>query len=153
MEKTQISEEIKVAEFTLGNEIYGIDVMRIKEIIPYLQITKVPQTPDFIEGIINLRGVVIPIVDMFKRFGLPPAQTTKETRIIVIEVGDKLIGLIVDSVSEILTLSKDVLEPAPEMLRTSIKKDYIKDIAKLDSKLIIIIDIDLIFSKEELNQI
>lgn len=154
MESVSTEKELeeRLAEFTLGNEVYGIEVMRIKEIIQIPDITAVPQTLEFIEGIINLRGVIIPVVDLRKRFALPSAEKTKDTRIIVIELSNKLIGLIVDSVSEIISFQKSELESAPEILKTSIKRDYIKSIGKLKEKLIIILDIDLIFSDKEIKQ-
>ncbi|EOD01668.1 chemotaxis protein CheW [Caldisalinibacter kiritimatiensis] len=138
--------------FKLGKEEYGIDIMNVKEIGPYQESTKVPNTPSFIEGIINYRGNVIPIINLKKRFNLDDKGVTNNTRIIVISLNDKQIGFIVDEASETLRIAEDDIDPAPDMI-TGIDRKYITGVGKVDDRLIILIDLEKVLSEEEKKEI
>ncbi|HOT76945.1 MAG TPA: chemotaxis protein CheW [Candidatus Wallbacteria bacterium] len=142
----------QLVSFRLGVEEYGVSIMKVQEIIRMQEITKVPQMPDFIEGIINLRGNVIPIIDLRKRFGLSCAEKTIDSRIVVVSVRERIVGIIVDGVSEVLRLSEEQIEPPPPAVSTA-GREYIKGVGKLEKRLLILLDIDKILSSEEQNVI
>ncbi|OQA81669.1 MAG: Chemotaxis protein CheW [bacterium ADurb.Bin243] len=142
----------QLVSFRLGVEEYGVSIMKVQEIIRMQEITKVPQMPDFIEGIINLRGNVIPIIDLRKRFGLSCAEKTIDSRIVVVSVRERIVGIIVDGVSEVLRLSEEQIEPPPPAVSTA-GREYIKGVGKLEKRLLILLDIDKILSSEEHNVI
>ena len=138
----------QIVSFRLANEEYGVDIMRVQEIILTGQITQMPQVPDYICGLINLRGNVIPIVDLRKRFGLAVAKNDENTRIIVVNVANKTIGIVVDAVNEVLRISGEQTEPPPSSI-VGIDHAYIKGLVKFDDKLLILLDIDNVLSQEE----
>ncbi len=139
---------LQLVSFNIGNEEFAVDILKVQEINRMAEITKVPKSPPFVEGVINLRGKVIPIVDLRKRFNLEERKTTKETRIIVVDMDGKVVGLIVDSVSEVLRLPADTIEPPPPIV-AGIEAEYIKGVGKLDDRLLILLDLNKIFSSEE----
>lgn len=141
-------ELLQLVTFRLGNEEFSLDILRVQEIIRHMELTRVPRTPDFVEGVINLRGRVIPVLDLRKRFGLPSDEKTNETRIIVVDVDNKTVGLKVDAVSEVLRLPADTVEPAPAIV-TGAESDYIKGVGKLDGRLLILLDVERILSRTE----
>ena len=102
-------------EFKLGDEVYGVNILQVKTIERMMPITRVPKTPPFVEGVINLRGEIVPVIDLKKRFDLPHTETTENTRIIIVTVEDITVGMIVDPATEVIQLSKDDIEPAPDM--------------------------------------
>ncbi|MCB9856697.1 MAG: chemotaxis protein CheW [Phycisphaerales bacterium] len=138
----------QIVGFRLANEEYGVDIMRVQEIILPGEITQMPEVPDYICGLINLRGHVIPIVDLRKRFGLPVSERDEHTRIIVVNVGTRTIGMVVDAVNEVLRITEDQLEPPPSSI-VGIEHVYIKALVKFDDKLLILLDIESILSREE----
>jgi purine-binding chemotaxis protein CheW len=142
-----MAEERQLVVFSLLNENYGIDIYKVQEIIQYREITYVPKAPPFVKGVINLRGKIIPVIDLKERFGLAEKEVTNDTRIIVVEIASQTVGLIVDSVTEVLRISTSNIEPPPPV--TTIEVDFIEGVGKLDERLIIILDIDRILSKEE----
>ncbi len=142
-----MAEERQLVVFSLLNENYGIDIYKVQEIIQYRDITYVPKAPPFVKGVINLRGRIIPVIDLKERFGLPEKEVTADTRIIVVEISSQTIGLIVDSVTEVLRIPNTNIEPPPPV--TTIEADFIEGVGKLDERLIIILDIDRILTKEE----
>jgi Chemotaxis signal transduction protein len=139
--------------FTLGKEVFALDIASVREVLELTSITKIPRTPDFMRGVINLRGHAVPVMDLRLKFGMPKAETTVDTCIIIVEVdfeGDRIImGGMVDSVREVFEIPSDRIETAPRM-GTSISTDYIKGIGKQDDVFIIILDIARIFSAAEL---
>lgn len=141
-------ELLQLVTFRLGNEEFSLDILRVQEIIRHMELTRVPKTPDFVEGVINLRGRVIPVLDLRRRFGLPADAKTSETRIIVVDVDNKTVGLKVDAVSEVLRLPADTVEPAPAIV-TGAESDYIKGVGKLDGRLLILLDVERILSRTE----
>jgi purine-binding chemotaxis protein CheW len=138
--------------FFLGGEAYAIGILRVREILEYQPATRVPQTPASIRGVINLRGKVIPIVDLAMKFGLPPTQTTKWTCIIVVEIsmaGDTAImGVLADSVSEVIDLTPSEIE-SPPSFGTRVKVDYLRGMGRAGQKFVLLLDIDRVLSADE----
>jgi len=141
-------EVLQLVTFRLGTEEYSLDILSVQEIIRHMHLTKVPRTPDFVEGVINLRGRVIPVLDLRKRFGMPSEERTNETRIIVVEVEGKTVGLKVDAVSEVLRLPAASVEPPPSLI-AGVESEYIKGVGKLDGRLIILLDVGKILTRSE----
>lgn len=145
----------KYLTFTLAGEEYGIAILKVKEIIGLMPITPVPKAPSFVKGVINLRGKVIPIMDLRLKFGMEPLEYTNRTCIIVVEVSSSesqvTMGLIVDSVSEVLNIKGDDIQQTP-CFGTDINTDYILGMAKMDGKVKILLDIDKVLSMEELQK-
>jgi len=139
--------------FTLDQEVFGLDIGKVREVLDYTTLTKVPQTPDFMRGVINLRGSVVPVVDMRLKFGLPMTQRTVNTCIIIVEVdlnGEKtVLGALADSVREVINLNAGDIEPAPK-IGTKLNTEFIKGMGKAEEKFIILLDFDRVFSYEEL---
>ncbi len=139
---------IQLVTFSLGDEEFGLDILSVQEIIRIMGITKVPRAPEFVEGVINLRGKVIPIIDLRKRFNMPAHKHDKNTRIIVIEVTTMIIGFIVDSVSEVLRLPADTVEHPPAVVSGS-DSEYISGVGKLEERLLILLDLDKLLTYTE----
>lgn len=133
-------ELLQLVSFNIGDEEFGVDILKVQEINRMVEITKVPQTPNYVEGVINLRGKVIPIVDLRKRFNLEVKKYDKNTRIVVVDIEGAIIGMVVDSVSEVLRLPSDTIEPPPEIV-TGVNSEYIKGVAKLEDRLLIFLDL------------
>ena len=152
--KARADKEGKYLTFTLAEEEFGIGILKIKEIIGMLPITSVPQTPDYVKGVINLRGKVIPVLDLRLRFGLPTVVYTERTCIIVMEIagnsGTILIGIVVDAVSEVLNIKGDDIEKTPTF-GTKLNTDYILGMAKMEGGVKILLDIDRVLSNAELS--
>lgn len=142
------SSELQLVTFNLGKEEFAVPILQIQEINRLVEITRVPKSPDFVEGVINLRGKVIPIIDLRKRFSLPQAELGKYSRVVVINMDGRMVGLIVDSVSEVLRLSEEAVEPAPPIV-AGIDSEYIKGLGKIEGRLLILLDLNKILSKEE----
>lgn len=138
---------IQVVSFRLASEEYGIEITKVQEIILVGEITRVPQTARYIKGLINLRSTVIPIVDLRLRFGMPEEQATDETRIMVMNVRGKTIGIIVDAVSEVLRISKDQIAPPPPTV-SSLGREYLTGLAKLEKRLLILLDVECILTEQ-----
>ncbi len=153
MSESQITETKLYLTFTLGEEIFAIDVSQVREVLDLSTITKVPQAPDFMKGVINVRGSVVPVVSMRLKFGMPETETTFDTRIVVMEInmGDEttVLGAQADSVREVIEMEPHQIEPAPK-IGSRWRTDFIKGIGKRDDKFILILDIDRIFSSDEL---
>jgi purine-binding chemotaxis protein CheW len=138
----------QIVVLDLGGEAYGVETGRVEEIIRMQAITRIPKCPSFIEGVTNLRGRVIPVLDLRKRFGLPAADATRRSRIVVAELGDHTVGLVVDGVSEVLHLSSEAVEP-PSTLVTSADSAFLRGVAKLDERLILLLDLSRLLSQSE----
>jgi len=138
--------------FTVGAEEYGLELLRVKEVIRMRQITWLPKAPACVKGIINLRGDVIPIVDLRERFGLQSIEDTAMTRVIVVEVEGRPVGMVVDSASQVVRVPADQFDPPPPMVGRA-ARGFITGVGKMDGKLIITIDMDRILSTEEMSQI
>ena len=131
----------KYLAFRLSNEEYGLEILKVREIIGLMGITKVPRTPHHIRGVINLRGKVIPVVNLRKKFSFEDKPTDDTSRIIIMEINGITNGLIVDSVSEVLRVPSSIIEPSPPM-SSDLSSNFIKGIAKLEERLIVLLDID-----------
>lgn len=143
----------KYLTFVLGDEEYGIDILRVREIIGLTNITKVPQTPDFIKGVINLRGKIYPVIDLRLKFQMEKTSHTRETCIIIVDIANNeqstQMGILVDSVKEVLDILTSEIEPPPSF-GSKIKTDYITGIGKAEDKVIILLDIEQVLTSEEI---
>jgi|GEM_PF-178044 len=138
-------ELIQLVGFCLGDEEFGVDINEVHEINRSIEITPVPRTPDFVEGVINLRGKVIPVINMRIRFQLPGIEKNNQTRIVIVEVDSKIVGMLVDSVTEVLRISSNTIEPPPDIL-SGIDTDNIRGVAKLENRLLILLDLSRVLS-------
>jgi purine-binding chemotaxis protein CheW len=153
---SSITDTRQYLTFQLGEEVFAIDVSRVREILEFTTITKVPKTPDYMRGVINLRGSVVPVLDMRLKFGMTKTEKKLDTCIIVVEVLFEnetiIIGSLVDSVQEVFELEPDQIEPAPK-IGIQLKTEFIKGMGKRDDRFIIILDTDKVFNAEELNAV
>jgi purine-binding chemotaxis protein CheW len=140
--------EEQVVVLELAGEAYGVEIGKVEEIIRMQAITRIPNGPAFIEGVTNLRGRVIPVLDLRKRFGLPATEQTRRSRIVVGELGQHTVGLVVDGVSEVLLVSADAVEP-PSTLVTTTDSAFLRGVAKLDERLILLLDLSRILTRAE----
>lgn len=143
-------EERQLVVFGLADELYGIDINTVREIVTMQRVTRVPKVPEYIEGIINLRGNVIPVIDLRKKLGLKVKEHTKDTRIVVVEVASETVGLVVDSVSEVMRVPKASIEPRSALIG-DLESDPVEGIVRLEDRLIILVDIARIVTTRELN--
>jgi purine-binding chemotaxis protein CheW len=150
---TGINEVRQYLTFKLGDEVFGLDVGKVREILDFTTITKVPRTPEFMRGVINLRGSVVPVVDMRVKFGMFATEKTVNTCIIVAEVSlegeTTVLGALVDSVQEVFELEPDQIEPAPR-IGTRLRTDFILGMGKREGRFIMLLDVDKVFSCDEL---
>jgi purine-binding chemotaxis protein CheW len=143
---------LQLVTFELFGEIFALPILDVREIIRMTDITPVPQAPGFVEGVINLRGQIIPVVDLRKRFGLSSAELTDDSRVIVVELNSNIaIGLIVDAVREVERLPAEAINPPPALVAGSIGSEYIKGISNFEDKMMIHIDLRKVFNTDELN--
>ena len=148
-----INETRQYLSFKLDEEEFALDISKVREVLDFTKITKVPQTPPFMRGVINLRGAVVPVVDLNKKFGIKDTEKTVNTRIIIGEVdieGDKIVlGVLADSVHEVMELEPEHIEPAPR-IGTRLNTDFLKGMGKRDEEFVMILDIDKVFSADDL---
>ncbi len=147
-EKNESSEILQLVSFKIGDEEFGVDILRVQEINRMMQITKVPNAPIFVEGVVNLRGRIIPVIDLRTRIGMQKKDHDKETRIVVVEISGSTVGFIVDEVSEVLRIPRNITEPPPDMV-SGLNSDYITAVGKLEDRLLILLDLEKILSSEE----
>lgn len=148
MEDMQTAQgEIQLVIFTLAKEEYGLPITKVQEINRLVPITKLPQTPEFMEGIINLRGRIIPVIDLRKRFGIAVTEHTDDTRIIIVEVNGQTVGITVDAVTEVVRLPVKNIESTPPTF--ILDSQYIQGVGKLDDRLLIMLEIDKILTSQE----
>ncbi|MEW6459202.1 MAG: chemotaxis protein CheW [Bacillota bacterium] len=140
--------EEQLVVFQLAGQTYGVDIARVFEIIRMEAITRVPKAPSFVEGVIKLRGSIIPVIDLRKRFAMPPAESTANNRIVIVEMGGTTIGMIVDAVSEVLRVSQADIEPPPPMV-AGVDAAYLRGIALWRDRLIILLDLEKILAEKE----
>jgi len=154
--ETAVVENQQYLTFLLGEKVYGLEIINIKEIIEYGDVTEVPMTPDFVSGVINLRGTVVPVIDLSQRFSGKPTKLAKRTSIIILELKNEdlyiEIGVTVDMVNEVLDIKTKEIEPAPS-LGSQIQTSFIKGMAKVEGKLLILLDINNVLSIDELSQV
>ncbi len=145
---------IQLVNFRLADEEFGVDIGSVKEIIRVAEITHIPDAPSFIHGVTNLRGQIIAVIDLARQFGLAPRQDLPESaRIVVTEIRNQTVGMLVDEVPEVLKISSENIEPAPELIQTEVRKDYIKGVGKLDNRLIILLDLEKLLAPREVEEL
>lgn len=145
--------EYQLVVFTIGDEEFGVDISQVREIVRLVQITYLPKAPVFIEGVVNLRGQVLAVIDLSKRLGVASKQRGENTRIIVVEVGENTVGMIVDSVSEVLRLSSENVEEVPSLVDTEVPEHYIRGVGKLKDRLLVLLDLNRILTPEEFQHV
>ncbi len=153
MSIAEIADATQHLTFKLDEEVFALDISKVREVLEYTTVTKVPQTPEFMKGVINLRGHVVPVVDLRLKFGMSEAEKTVNTCIIIVEVSvegeSTVLGALADSVQEVHDFEADQIEPAPK-IGTRLKTDFIRGMGKRDEQFIMILDIDKVFSTDEL---
>lgn len=158
--KNQETGILQLVCFRLSQEDFGVDIHHVQEINRRVTVTKIPQSAAFVEGVINLRGKIVPVIDLRRRFGFPPvAEQTKESRIVVVETSGMTVGMVVDEVTEVLRLSTDSIKPTPEIAQSEVKHQYIQGVTNFpvrkeeasgkSDRLLIVLDMDQVFSREE----
>lgn len=145
-------EELKVIIFRLKDEEYGVDVKQVKSIERMEQITRVPNTPSFVKGVINLRGVVIPIIDLRNRFGIEQLEYNDATRIIIVNVEDVEVGLIVDAANDVVDIPVNTIEPPPKVVG-GVESKYLHGIAKMTKRLLILLNLDKVLNPDEVKEL
>ncbi len=139
--------EHQLVVFELANEFYGINIAVVESIIKMQEITQLPRTPAYLKGVTNLRGTVLPVIDLRNRFGMETQNDTKQTRVIIVTMGEVKVGLMVDGVSEVLRISDELIEPLPPMVN-SVNSDFLKGIVRLEDRLIIILEVEKVLDLE-----
>ena len=152
-EKSITEELLQMVVFQLGGEEFGVEIMKVQEIIRMPEITQIPQSPDYVEGVINLRGRIIVVINLDKRFNLVSKEIDADSRIIVVEIGDNVVGMIVDSVNEVLRIPSTSVDPAPELVMSNISREYITGVGKIDGRLLILLDLAKVLDKKETEEI
>ncbi|SFM61208.1 chemotaxis protein CheW [Methanolobus profundi] len=152
-EKGSTDELLQMVVFQLGGEEFGVEIMKVQEIIRMPEITQIPQSPEFVEGVINLRGRIIVVINLDKRFNLVSKEEDEHSRIIVVEIGDHVVGMIVDSVNEVLRIPASSVDPAPELVMSNVSKEYITGVGKMDDRLLILLDLGKVMGKKEVDDI
>ncbi|TCZ79982.1 chemotaxis protein CheW [Paenibacillus albiflavus] len=147
-----MADEKKIIVFSLGQEEYGVEVEKVKTIERMQKLTRVPKTPVFIKGVINLRGVVIPVIDLRSRFGLPEKEYTDNSRMIIVSQGDIEVGMIVDSANDVTDIDGDLVENPPEIVG-GIRAKYLDGIAKIGDRLLVLLNLEEVLNKQELMQL
>lgn len=149
----EVTEATQYLTFRLGEEIYALDISKVREVLDFTTITKVPRTPEFMRGVINLRGSVVPVVDLRLKFGMTLTERTVNTCVIITEVSvdndTTILGVLADSVQEVMDLDPSQIEPAPK-IGTRLRTEFIKGMGKRDDAFVILLDIDRVFSSDEL---
>ncbi len=138
--------------FTLGKEEYGIDILKVQEIRGYEAVTRIANAPEFVKGVVNLRGIIVPIVDMRIKFNLGEPTYDQFTVVIILNISGRVVGMVVDSVSDVITLGPEQIKPAPEM-GTAFNTDYLIGLGTLDERMLILVDIDKLMSSSEMGLI
>ncbi|MCC6027526.1 MAG: chemotaxis protein CheW [Archaeoglobus sp.] len=151
--QTMKGETVQVIVFRLGEERYGVDISQVREIIRPSQITRIPNAPDFVEGVINLRGQITTIVNLRKRFGMPPKPIDNDTRIIVVEHNNAIIGMMVDTVNEVKYLPQKDIEALPSIITAREEARFLKGVGKLPDGLLILIDLNKVLNEGEVEGI
>lgn len=147
--KSAGTDQLQLVTFEVGGEEFAVDILSVQEINRMMEITRVPQSPPDVEGVINLRGKIIPVLDLRKRFSLDVGEKSDHNRIVVVEVSGRVLGFVVDRVHEVLRISSEIVEPAPPMI-CSIDSDFIAGVGKLEDRLIILLDLPRLFSEKAL---
>lgn len=143
---------LQLVTFKIAEEEFGVDILKVQEIIRMMPITKVPNAPAFVEGVINLRGKVIPVIDLRRRFGMTTSEHNSQTRIKVMDLQGQVIGFVVDAVSEVLRIKESTVEPPPPVI-AGVDSEYMRGVGKLEDRLLILLDLDNLLTKNEMQSI
>jgi len=143
--------EVQLVVFMIGDEEFGVEINQVREIVKLVSITRMPKAPVFIEGVVNLRGQIITVIDLAKRLDLPSKGRTETSRIMVVEVSENTVGMIVDSVSEVLRLPADDIEATPALIETEVHEQYLRGVGKMGERLLILLDLNEVLSSEEIH--
>lgn len=142
---------IQLVGFTIGKELFGVDILMVQEIIRAAPITPVPNSPDFVEGVINLRGNILPVIDLRKRLNLFTSEIRqKDTWILILDIQGKITGFIVDSVTEVLKIQENTIEPPPDIITAGLESQYLRGVCDIGTQLLILLDFQRILLQEEL---
>lgn len=156
-ERIDLSEKehlIQLVGFIIGNEMFGVDILMVQEIIRSAPITAVPNSPDFVEGVINLRGNIIPVIELRKRLNLYSMDVDpSDTWILILNIDDRVTGFIVDSVTKVLKIQEETIEPPPDIVIAGLESQYIQGVCKIDEKLLILLDFNRILLQEEIKRL
>ena len=139
--------------FTLGEEEYGIDILKVQEIRGYETVTRIANVPEFVKGVVNLRGIIVPILDMRIKFNLGEPTYDALTVVIILNISNRIMGIVVDSVTDVTMLSHDQIKPPPEKLGSAFNADYLMGLGVIDERMLILIDIDKLMSSDEMGLI
>ena len=145
-------EQLQLVSFVVADEEFAVDILSVHEINKMMELTRVPQSPPEVEGVINLRGRIIPVVDLRRKFGMPESERTDQTRVVVVEVRGRVIGFIVDSVNEVLRIRSSIVDTGAQMT-ASINADFIAGVGKLSDRLLILLDLPKLFGHGELEEL
>lgn len=153
-ENPRFSEEnLRLVIFELSGEEFGVDIMQVSEVIPVPRITRIPQAPECIKGLINLRGKILVVIDLNKRLGFPSKETDTLSRIIIVEVKDTVMGMLVNSVKEVMRLSLSSIQPPPEMIKSKINAEYLTGVGKAGNRLLILLNLAKVLGEEEIEEL
>ncbi|MCS3924552.1 chemotaxis protein CheW [Methanosalsum natronophilum] len=144
---------LQLVIFQLGGEEFAVDIMQVQEIIRMPETTRIPQAPEYVKGVINLRGKIIVVVSLDVKFNIEAKEVDENSRVIVVEVDDTILGMVVDSVSEVIRLPHSNVENAPDIITSKIKAEYIEGVGKLDERLLILLDLKKVLQESEMDQI
>lgn len=145
--------EYQLVVFAIGNEEFGVDISQVREIVRLIPITYLPKAPDFIEGVVNLRGQVVAVIDLAKRLSIPSQPRGENTRIIIVEIEGLTMGMIVDSVSEVLRLASEHVEAVPSVIETEVHEHYISGVGKLQDRLLVLLDLKKVLTPAEIQHL
>ncbi|WP_076592682.1 chemotaxis protein CheW [Herminiimonas arsenitoxidans] len=145
-------ESLEFLSFTLGNEEYGVSIQKVQELRGYDTVTRIANAPDFIKGVVNLRGIIVPIIDMRIKFNLGSPTYDQFTVVVILNIGGRVVGMVVDSVSDVITLTPEQIKPAPEM-GGALATDYLVGLGTVDQRMLILVDIDKLMSSNEMGLI
>lgn len=143
--QSKSEELLQLVSFNIGEEEFGVDILKVQEINRMPEVTQVPNAPEYVDGVINLRGKVIPVIDLRRRFGIERREHDKNTRIVVVDLNGTVVGFVVDAVKEVLRIPRSVMEPPPS-LTTDVNADYITGVGKLDDRLLILLDLERVLA-------
>ena len=153
MADTSKQKELQLVIFKVGEEEFGVEISQVREIVRFIHITPVPRALSFVEGVVNLRGQILAVIDLARRLNLKANPRSDKTRIVVVEIEGSTIGMIVDEVAEVLRLDTEHIDKTPELIAGEFQQQYLKGVGKLENRLIILIDLAKIFSSEEVEDI
>ena len=148
--RKEAADPLQLVSFNVGEEEFAIEILAVQEIVRMMEITDVPHTPSSVEGVVNLRGQITPVIDLRKRFGMSANERSQDSRIIVVEIQGRALGFIVDNVNEVMRVNASVVEPAPAMT-TTVRSEYVRGVGKLDDRLLILLDLDRLFDADDLD--